>query len=186
MTERYFNVSDNTAYVRRTKKYANDSEQQRLFVARFFEKHGIEAKEYIVSGTGGINCPFTENQVRNISLRISSTENDMAMFGRLLKIPCGRTGLRGFRANSEIMKDFANGCIAEGIAINLHMPSPRDYFTSIGSSACSSRYFEYDGKHYLTVKSERFDKNDTPDGFTEIKASEYYTRLEEMEESDDE
>ena len=179
--QRFFIMNEDTDYVQSIKKHLDDKETQRLFVCRFMEKHGIEAREYIVSGNGLINRPFIERHADQINFRISVTENDIAKFGKFLKVPCKHTGLRGFKVKSEIMKEFATACVAEGIVINLHSPQIRDYFSSIGLSRCSSQYFAHNEKYYLMANSEHLGKDDTPNGFTEIKASEYYAQLEELQ-----
>ena len=93
-------------------------------------------------------------------------------------------GLCGFRKNSSLAKEFAQRCVDEQIPINLWSPKISDYFESLGNGiyGCSSLEFSYNDIVYLKVDGERLTTEDTPVGFTEIKASEFYKALEDCRE----
>ena len=87
----------------------------------------------------------------------------------------------GFRTNSTITKEFQQRCIDEKIIINLYRPNIRDYFKSIKFSRTISTLIKVEDAFYLKISSEDFEKDDTPEYFTEIKASEFYKIKEEAE-----
>ena len=91
--------------------------------------------------------------------------------------------MRKFRANSKTLKEFQNLCIERNIVINNHPIRVGDYFRELHMGGYSISRFEYNGKMYLRMYASRYD-DITPEqeGFNEIKGSEYFKSLEELEE----
>lgn len=179
--DKCFIVDKDSQFVIDMKRYENDKEEQRKYVVEFFDNHEIEARFYLVGGNGFVNQPFQKDKIKDIRLSIEATEADLVKFGNQLKVPNKRNDLRGFKTNSEILKLFAKGCIENNIIINLHKPSLRDVFKTLGYSRFSSCYFEHKDIHYLMISSEFLTDDDVPEGFKQIKTSEYYKVVEEIE-----
>lgn len=178
--ERCFIVSKESDYFKDLEIYIENCEEQRQFIIKFFKEKGIEASQYIVGGDGFVNCPFNEYSKKSIKLRIVPTDKDFVNFGKMLCKKDER-GLCAFRKSSSIGKEFTQRCIDEKVVINLYPPRVSDYFQSLGFMRCSYEQFKHNDKLYLKVSSERLKENDTPEGFKEIKLSEYYLIKEEYE-----
>jgi hypothetical protein len=88
-----------------------------------------------------------------------------------------------FRKNSSINKEIQQRCIDEKVVINLYEPDIRDYFSSIRWNRAGYQAFFYKDNWYVKIESENLKEDDTPEGFKEIKASEYY-RVKEVRESE--
>lgn len=181
--ERSFVVEKESKYAKAFDEYIKGSEQQREIINKFFNKKGIESNEFIVSGDGFINIPFGEDSKSDIALYINPTENDLIKFGKLLKKPNKNHGLCGFKKNSNITKEFAQSCIDNKVVINLYKPRVSDYFISILYRGCNLQQFQHNDNMYLKISSDYLKEDDTPEGFKEIKLSEYYKIKEEYEEN---
>lgn len=175
-------VNKESKYYKDLMQYIECSEQQRKFVFKFLKEKGIEAERYYIGGDGMCNCAFDKYLKGNIRLHILPTENDLNKFGKMLT-KADTYGLQTFKKNSVITKDFADRCINEKIIINLLEPDFRDYFKSIDWQAYSYKQFEYNSQLYLKITSEALKADDIPEGFTEIKLSEFYKAMEEYEAS---
>ena len=181
MATRYFTICPNSRFVTDIKKYYAAVEKQRLFVKAFTEKHGINARGYCVSGDGGVNTPLTNP--KSISFAIepdNETPEIMAMLR--VEVP-GHDGLRFFKKNSPILKAFAVTSVEEQIPINLHAPRLPDYISSnLGMEGFQRRYrdqyFDYEGAYYGMVECANALDVALPEGFAEIKGSEYHAALE--------
>lgn len=164
--------------------YFEHLREQKAFINKFFKEKGIEAEAYRVSGNGGVNCVFDKLETKDISLSIIPTKNDLIKFDKMLCKP-NEHRARVFKVHCEIAKDFAQRCIDEKIIINVHEPWLRDYFKILGYRGYSFSRFGYEGKLYLKINADDI-TGDVPEGFDEIKLSEFYKKCEEMEEAADE
>lgn len=178
--ERAFIATKESKYVQDYDSYIDLLNRQKDFVNKFCKDNNIEANEYLVRGNGFVNQPFKECSKKDISFSIIPTANDLNNFSKMLTKP-DKYELFSFKKNSKIAKDFAQKCIDEQIVINLYSPKPRDYFKSMSYMAYSYQQFEYDDTFYIMIKSEYLEEDDTPDGFVEIKMSEFYKVKEEYE-----
>lgn len=176
--ERAFIVSEESKYSKDIDKYYEMGEHQRKFVNEFLKEKAIEAVEYRVGGDGIVNAPFDEYDKNNIKLYIIPTESDLDVFGKMMCKP-DMHGIRSFKKSSKISKEFAQRCIDNQIVVNLCGPRAGEYFKSIGFYGCSYSQFLYNNKLYLKMKSDFLKVDDTPEGFTEIRLSEFYKALEE-------
>lgn len=179
--ERSFIITEESKLLKSFNNYFEMAENQKKFVHNFLTEKGIEGNKFLVSGNGFCNIPFSERHKHEIGLYILPTENDNQKFGKWLKIPHKHHGLCGFKANSEISKEFAQKCVENKIVINLDKPQIRDYLSSLGWHRYAWRFFKHNEKHYLHVRSEYLKKDDLPEGFIEIKLSEFYRVFEEAE-----
>lgn len=181
--ERAFKLNKESDYSKRLDQCKEYDKQQRDFIIKFFAEHGIESEYYKISGNGGVNCSFKERDKKDICLYISPTENDLKNFKNILCKPTqyGNKTMNRFKTNSNIGKELADGCVKEEIVINIHMPSPRDYFKELW---CGYSYtqFEFDNKLYVKIDSKNLKGDELPEGFTEIKLSEFYKVMEEYDE----
>ncbi|CAG7840020.1 hypothetical protein CLOHAE12215_01436 [Clostridium haemolyticum] len=179
--ERYFIVQEESAYGKDLNKYIKIAKLQKQFINEFFNENNIEAHKYEISGNGSVNKPFNEDDKNEITLRIIPTENDMNNFNNIL-CKADEHGLCQFKKMSKLSKDFTQQCIDNKIPINLHLPRISDYFESLsyGLYGCGYEQFKYNNKLYLKVESRYLKENDTPKGFVDIKASEFYLAKEEQ------
>lgn len=81
-----------------------------------------------------------------------------------------------FKKTSQLCKEWVNLCKEKGIR-GLSKPNPIFYFHISDFFSCRYRLFELDGVIYCTLFSS--DEFDAPDGLNEIKASEFYTIMEQ-------
>lgn len=178
--ERSFIVTENSKYFKDDNTYSEMKKIQKAFIKEFFNKKEIEAKGYILHGNGIVNYPFEEYDKKEIQLYIKATENDLNKYNKML---CKKDddGFCAFRKNSNIGKEFAQECIDRKIVINVSEPDLRDYFKSLDWRGYSYQQFIYKDKMYVKIESECLKENDTPEGFIEIKLSEYYKVLEDLE-----
>lgn len=179
--ERCFAATEESKWLKDYNNYLEKAKQQREFVNKFFREKGIESEEYMVGANGFMNVPFEERNKSNISLSIKPTENDLEKYGKTINKP-GKYGLCKFRKTSAILKEFQEECIDKRVPINLWEPDIRDYFEHLHWNRCSQRGFKYEGNWYIKIESEFLKEDDTPQGFKEIKASEYYMVKEKREE----
>jgi hypothetical protein len=178
--EKSFMVSKESEFIKAYENYVQELDNQKDFINAFFKKHNIETTVYMIRGNGFVNQPFKEYSKSDISLYIEPTENDISKFGKTLSKP-KNNGLRSFRSNSIISKEFQNECVKEEIVINLYHPTPREYFSSLGYAGFNWSFFKSNDTYYMKITSERLENSDIPNGFSEIKLSEFYKAREEFE-----
>lgn len=81
-----------------------------------------------------------------------------------------------FKKTSQLCKEWVNLCKEKGIR-GLSKPNPIFYFHISDFFTCRYRLFELDGVIYCTLFSSN--EFDAPVGLNEIKASEFYTIMEQ-------
>ncbi len=128
-----------------------------------------------------MNRPFEEYEKKNITLSVETTENNLNKFGKMLGKP-DKYDMRQFRKNSSISKELQQRCIDERVVVNLYEPDIRDYFKSLHWTRAGYQAFFYKDNWYVKIESKNLKEDDTPEGFKEVKASEYY-RIKEIRES---
>jgi len=179
--ERSFIATKESKYNIDLHKYMVLVEQQRKFVKKFFIDKGIETTAYLVGGDGFMNRPFNEYEMKSIRLSIEPSENDLINFKKILCKPNKNHGLCTFKKNSSISKEFSQKCVDEQTVINLYSPRISDYFESLGYNGCSYTQFKYDDNLYIKIDSEYLGDSDTPEGFNEIKLSDFYIAKEKFD-----
>lgn len=179
--ERCFIVTKESKYFKDYEEFSKKEEQQSEFCKKFLDENSVEGNTYMVGGNGFMNVPFTESDKSEIGLSVEPTENNLSKFNKMLCKP-GRHGLCSFKKSSKISKEFSQECVDEKIVINLYSPRVSDCFVSLkhGMYGCSSQRFSYEDNLYIKIGSEHLAADDTPDGFIEIKTSEYYRIAESL------
>lgn len=184
--EKAFLITEESRFYKRLKEFKELEKQQSIFMKDFFDRNGIETTKYRLCGDGFVNVPFSEHHKNEIYLEISPTEKDLTNFSKQLSKTENRIGLRTFRKNSKIGKSVAQECIDNKVVINLMQPEIDDYFTDLifyrrgydGFESGDKLYFKIDVDNYF--EKEKY--SEIPDGFEEIKVSEYHIKKEEYEE----
>jgi len=181
--EKAFRIESNEKYYIDLEKYIHITDEQRKLIKEFMDNHNIKADKYYLSGTGFMNCTFKERDKEDISFGIIPTEEDKATFSKML---CKEKeeGLCLFKKKSKILKELQDYCIENEVVINSWKPRLRDYLVSLSYYAYSSGLFKYNNCYYLNVDSEILKDDDVPEGFIEIKMSEFY-KIKEVKESED-
>lgn len=179
--ERSFIATKESEYVKSLNEYMKLGKQQNEFVKKFFNEKGIETSIYMVSGDGSVNRPFEEFNKKEIKLSIQPSEDDLYNFPKILCAPNKNNGLYTFKKSSSISKEFSQKCIDEQIIINLYAPRASEYFSTLGFHGCSYTQFPSGEDLYIKVESKYLKENDTPEGFNEIKLSEFYIAKEKFE-----
>ena len=181
MIEKYYivknqNFLQEARFVEKAKAYRNE------FIIDFFKEYGIDGNSYYIHGNGFCNVPFSEEERKEICLAIMMTEQNKINFGSQLKKNPMRCGLFEFKKSSPILKEFQKVCVTRQIVINLLENFVGDYFSELHFGGFSTEYFENNDITYLKVATSQH-SSITPknEGFTEIKASEYFKVLETLE-----
>lgn len=180
--ERCFIATEESKWLKDYNSYLEKAKQQREFVNKFFEEKGIDGESYLLGGDGFVNQPFEKWEEKNITLSVEPTENNLNKFGRMLN-KANKHGVCKFRKNSSVNTELAQRCVDEKIVINLYEPDIRDYFKELRWNRCGYQAFLYKDTWYIKIESEFLKEDDTPEGFKEIKLSEYYKIKEKREET---
>lgn len=161
--EKYFIISEDSSLYKNYFKWKSNEELVREHVKKFFENHGISAKQYIA---------------RNKELYIIPTKDDMGKFEKYFTKQVLENGLRKFKINSKIGKEWTK-LVQENELNILSKPRIGFYFPIYGRH--SVRLFDIDKTLYCSIDSEyKFDK---PEWAKEIKASEFWKVVEDYNES---
>lgn len=177
--ERTFIVSKESEYYQELNKCIEYGREQNKVVKEFFDKNNIEATEYCIRGDGMCNRAFEDFNKQNINLYIVPKEDDLVNLKSALSKPL-ENGLRKFNKSNKLLKEFQQMCIDNKIVINIVKPDVRDYFESLDYKGYQQTRFFKDDILYLSINSECLKEDDTPEGFDEIKLSEFYKAYEEL------
>lgn len=160
--EKFYLVTDESSLKEKYLNYRKNRGIVRDFTIRFLEKHGIKTESYYPT---------------ELYLYIVPTKEDNEKFEKQL---CrnSHNGLRQFKKNSKINKDWIACSRQENIKV-LENPHVGSYFNNI-FMAYRSRLFEYKDNVYCSYSTEGGFK--TPKGFEEMKASEFFKIIEEIQE----
>lgn len=180
--ERAFLVTKESKYYKDLEEYLNMVNEQKKFINKFFKNNNINAKKYNVGGNGSCNSPFSEDSKKDIFLRIVPTEEDLNLYEKQLT-KADQYNLRRFKSNSKIGKLFAQECIDNKVIINILSLDLRDYFKIDWIYGYSFQRVPCQEGYYLNISSEGLKEDDNPVGFTPIKLSEFYKKLEEYKEN---
>ncbi|MNP18938.1 hypothetical protein D3C76_1114440 [compost metagenome] len=158
--ERYFIVTEENRLHKDWFDYKENSTRVCEIFKDFKQTVGIEAHGYYVSDD---------------SIYIVPTENDLQAFKSILGAP-NNEGLRKFRASSKISKAWVQMLKDAGLKV-LRKPMVLLYFRSFGGRY-RSRLFDKNGVVYCSIDPAG---DETPKGFIEMKASEFYKIIEDAE-----
>ena len=160
--EKFFIITDECNYKRDYINYKENTKRVNELMNEFFSESGIETSKYYV----------TDKQ-----LYIIPNENDVNKFDKLLNKPI-QQGLRGFKKSSKINKSFLQKLKDNDIKV-LDSPSLWMYINGFYGNMSTTTCL-IDGIMYLKL-STTSNKEINEKGFTEIKGSEYYAAIENME-----
>lgn len=161
--EKYFIVTKDASLHDDYFAYKNNDRDISVIAKEFMEQYGIEAKQYARSSG---------------SFYISATQNDYEKFKPMFKKD-KINGLYEFKKNSEIGKAWIELLKSKDLKV-LHKPFIAFEFSKFNGGKYSTRLFDIDGVVYLSFDCGY--EVDTPDGFKEIKASEFFKIIEDYEE----
>lgn len=162
--EKYFKVTEEASLNRDYWSYVKNAKEVNELVKAFMAKHHIETNYY---------APTDEK------LYIQPTDADEKKFDSVLSQPI-ENGLRAFKKNSAIGKDWVKSLNEKGLKV-LHRPFVPMYFHGVYGHL-RSRLFDINGTVYCSIEGE-FSQLDTPKGFEEMKASEFFKIIEDSEEN---
>lgn len=181
MTDKYY-IVENPDFIKESRFIEKARKERNQLIIDFFKEYGIDGKCYRIHGDGSCNVPFSDKEKSNIRLEIDSTEQNKNNFGNQLRKNPLRNGLFDFKKSSTVLKVFQNVCVERQIIVNLWEHFVGDYFTELQFDGYSQRHFEVNGIMYLQVNSRYDSLTPVKDGFTEIKASDFFKVLETLEE----
>lgn len=157
--EKFYTVNEGSRLYDDYWAWRNSIEPNKKIVNDFFSEFGVEASLY---------CPGPSR------IGIVPTENDKVKFAKQLCSKETNEGLRFFKKTSAIGKEWAKRALN---LKNVSKPSPAWYNNYMGRS--STRLFDYNGVLYCSFSADQIEM--PSDTFTEIKGSEFYRILEEIE-----
>lgn len=157
--EKYFIVTEKSDLHKDYLDYRENSRLINEHYKEFAKENDIEAEEY---------CPS------NKYLHIIPTEKDLERFDKVLLKPTGQ-GLRSFKLNSKIAKNWAKSLTEKGLKV-LSKPYIPFYFRN-GFGRSRTRIFNIGEAVYCSYEADR-NNIECPEGFIEIKASEFYKIIE--------
>lgn len=164
MSERFFKVKKDNKIYNEYFEWWNNIEPTKEKWKEFKNMVGIESTCFVPSK----------------ELYIVPTENDLIKFGRFLCKEEFKDGLRKFKKTSTIQKDwekFVNANIKLISKPNIIM----DFLFCGGR--ITTRLFHYEKNVYCSVNHYEYEDNyKVPEGYEEIKASEFYKIIEKIEE----
>lgn len=170
-------------YLKAIEKDKAVNEARSEFVKDFYTRHEIDDTSYYFGGNGGVNKPFGEWEKDSISLMIEATEKNIEKFGPQFK-NAPIDGMRAFRKNSVLLKEFQDECVAKQIIVNIYETRTGDYFKGLEYGGYTHQRFVIDGVMYLRIHTDSYGGKEfepIKQGFEEIKASDYYLEKERYE-----
>lgn len=156
--EKFFKVTEASQLHNDWITYKANRKEIREIANAFKASQGIEATGHYVSSD---------------AIYIVPTENDRTKFGKVLCKP-GNENLQLFRKNSKIGKAWVALMRERGLKV-LHKPPLPFYFPRFSGGRYRSRLFDIDGELYCSLDPAG---DVVPEGFTEMKASEFYKLVE--------
>lgn len=158
--EKYYEVTEAHSLHGDYFKWRENEKETREVVEEFFKAHEIEAVEYAVD---------------NRSIFIVPTEADIEKFGNTLSPNQGQ-GLYKFKGNSKVHNAWIKFLKFKAFSI---IDRPRTiFYIRANGGRYRSRLFDQNGKLYTSFDPA---PETTPEGFIEMKASEFHKIIEEDE-----
>lgn len=178
--EKAFKLNNKSKFVVNLEKYIKAIKDNNIEIKKIFGELGIEATKYYLRGDGFVNKPFDEYEKNDIEISIAATDNDKLKFFKELCKP-DEHDMCKFRKSSKTMKRIQDFCIENKLIINPSEPDLRDYFKSMRWRGYRRELFKRNDIWYLKVVNDEIKENDIPEGFEEIKLSEYFCLKEQNE-----
>lgn len=162
--ERFFKIKKDYCIYKDYFEWWNNLEIQKEAWKKFKAMVGIES-DYVA---------FNENLI------FVPTENDVIKFGRFLCKGDLGNGAKQVKRTSTLQKDWINFIKNNNVKL-LHKPNIVFDFPMGGR--VRSRLFHYGEDLYCSVDVETNVEYEVPEGYEEIKGSEFYKIMEKIEES---
>lgn len=161
--EKYFKVKKENHIYNDYFKWWNNLDNVKRKWEQFRKLEGIEATQFV---------PRQE-------LYIVPTEVDLINFGRFLCKDIFPGGLRKFKKTSSVQKDWERFC-----KNNLELiDKPILFYDFPVMGKTKTKLFHYKDEVYCSIDNEYINENfKIPEGYEEIKASEFYKIVEKIEE----
>lgn len=156
--DKFYTIKEGSSLYNDYWAWKNSIMPNKKIVDDFFNEFEIEATLYCANVA---------------SIGIVPTDNDKAKFSKQLCSKETNEGLRLFKKNSAINKEWVKRAVD---LKNIYKPSPAWFNKYMGRS--SSRLFDYNGVLYCSFSAEQIEM--PLDTFTEIKGSEFYKIMEEI------
>ena len=164
--EKYFVVKESNPIYKEYFDWWNNLDVVTESFKKFKKLTGIESEEFCIS----------------TDLIIKPTENDLVKFEKEFLKNEISDGLKQFKKNSSIQKAWTNFINGGHIKL-IKKPSTIFDFTKVFFLRGSSNLFHWKDKLYTKISSENFYEDfEVPEGYEQIKASEYYKIEEEIKE----
>jgi len=160
--ERYFQVTGQSSLYNEYMEYKNNQQVVHSISKEFMNAQGIETNVYANQGD---------------KFYIVPTENDVDKFSKSLCKPLSND-LRAFKANSKIGKAWVKTLEEKQFKIKNKPYVGFSFRNCMGKNR--SRIFAIDSVVYCSFQNEH-DFDDVPDGFVELKASEFWKIVEDYE-----
>lgn len=157
--EKFYIITDECGYKKDYLDYGKNTLDVNEVVKEFFTENNIDTSQYYVDSD---------------KLYIVPTSRDIEIYDKLLNKPI-QQGLRSFKKNSKIHKEFYKKIDDKGIKI-LIMPSVWMYMNGMYGHMRTTTSL-VDNTMYLKLSTD-YDREVNEKGFKEIKASEYYLAIE--------
>ena len=163
--EKYFKVRKENHIYNDYFKWWNNLDNVKRKWEQFRKLEGIEATQFV---------PKQE-------LYIVPTQVDLINFGRFLCKDIFPDGLKKFKKTSSVQKDWERFC-----KNNLELiDKPILFYDFPVMGKTRTRLFHYKDEVYCSVDNENLnDSSEIPEGYEEIKASEFYKIVEKIEEEE--
>jgi hypothetical protein len=156
--EKFYIVTEKSDLRQRYLEYEKNLEEVNEVIKEFFEENSIKTDEYYCTSE---------------SLYIVPTNEDIELYEKMLKKPLDND-LREFKVKSKIATKWQEKLRGKILTVK-QKPFLPTYFNSYGKSR--SRLFQIGDTVYCSYENGCEFKN--PEGFQEIKASEFYKLTEE-------
>lgn len=160
--EKFFTVTEGTRLHDEYFTYKTNHKLVNQCAKDFMEKHNMETEKFARSSE---------------TFCIIPTENDCKNFGSMFskdKV----NGLSVFKKNSEIGKDWIKTLKLQNLCV-LHKPMIAFEFSKFAGGKFTTRLFDIDGILYLSFDCGY--EVETPEGFNELKASEFFKIIEDYD-----
>ncbi|MEY8352507.1 hypothetical protein AALB39_04030 [Lachnospiraceae bacterium 54-53] len=161
--EKFYIVTDESEYRKAYLDYQQNSKDVNEIVKDFMINNEIETHEYAIG-------------MRENYFAIVPTQKDYDVYGKQLKKDSRVGVLSSFKKNSSIFKELFKILEEKNMEV-LHRPFIQFAFPCFGRGR--SRIFEHKGIVYASYEHETDFEN--PKGFQEIKASDFYKVVEEID-----
>ncbi|HEX3038187.1 MAG TPA: hypothetical protein VHO94_04240 [Oscillospiraceae bacterium] len=163
MSEKFYIVTDKSKLHKEYFEYRENFKAVTEVAQEFFKEHGIDPNTSY--------CPCT------CALYLIPSKEDKEKFASQLSKNCDNQGLYKVKETSKLGRAWVDTLSKNHLSV-LRKPLPQFYFRTLTGRG-DYRLFDIDGTLYCSYQNDNDFPN--PDGFTEIKASEFFKIIEDYE-----